>query len=409
MENSKNNTPKKLMNINFLLLWQGQLVSALGDVFYEIALGFWVLTVTGSTALMGTLMAASAIPRVILSPFAGVWVDRLNRKWILVSMDIIRGIAVVFVGIAALFGWIKLWMVFAAGIIIGFGAAFFSPAVNSVIPDLVNREKTVSANSLISMTQTGSNIVGSTAGGFLYTVLGAPLLFLINGLSYLFSAFTEIFIQIPRIHHPEEKKHFWQDMKDGLKFAWNIKGLRLLFIAAGFLNFFAFIGFILILPLFQRNTLLGPEKYGIVMAGMTTGMFLGMLFTAVIHISPSKRFFFFSASAILMAVFWALFPLWDNVILMIALVFAGGFFNSIVNVLISSIIQLTVPQNMRGKVFGFLNTLSQSLTPIAMAIGGVLGEFFPIKYVISLSFVIIGVLCIPLLFSKSLKDFISYE
>jgi DHA3 family macrolide efflux protein-like MFS transporter len=61
----------RFLNKNIVLLWQGQLVSALGDVSYDIALGFWVMAVTGSTALMGTLMAASAIPRIVLSPFAG--------------------------------------------------------------------------------------------------------------------------------------------------------------------------------------------------------------------------------------------------------------------------------------------------------------------------------------------------
>ncbi|GBE28105.1 hypothetical protein BMS3Bbin03_02041 [bacterium BMS3Bbin03] len=87
-----------------------------------------------------------------------------------------------------------------------------------------------------------------------------------------------------------------------------------------------------------------------------------------------------------MSVFWALFPLWNNVILMIVLILAGGFFNSIVNVLTNSVVQLMVPQNMRVKVMGFLDTLSQSLTPIAMAVGGVLGEFFPnILYPLHLS------------------------
>lgn len=397
------------MNINFFLLWQGKLVSALGDVVYEIALGFWILKVTGSTALMGSLMAASAIPTVILSPFAGVWVDRLDRKWLIVAMDIMRGAAVVLVGVAAISGHLMVWMVFAAGIVIGLGAAFFNPAVNSVIPDLVEKEDNVRANSFISMTQTGSNIVGSTAGGFLYNLLGAPLMFLLNGISYLFSAFTEIFMSVPKVHHPEGKKHFWHDMKDGLGFAWSIKGLRLLFVIAGFLNFFAFVAIILVLPLFQKSPELGPVKYGIAMAGLTTGMFAGMLFTAIVHIAPEKRFFLFGLGLFSMSIFWALFPLWKDVLLMILLLFTGGFFNSIVNVLINSVIQLRVPQNMRGKVFGFLNTLSTSLTPIAMATGGILGEFFPIKYVISLSFLMIGIFSIPLVFSRSLKEFISYQ
>ena len=70
-ESVDNNEKTKVWNLNFFLLWQGQFVSAVGDVVYEIALGFWILAMTGSTALMGTLMAASTIPRVLLGPFAG--------------------------------------------------------------------------------------------------------------------------------------------------------------------------------------------------------------------------------------------------------------------------------------------------------------------------------------------------
>ena len=109
-------------------------MSAIGDVTYEIALGFWILAVTGSTGLMGTLMAASAVPRVLLSPFAGVLVDRSSRKWLIVVMDALRGAAVVLVGVAAYAGVVQVWMVFAAGVIIGLCAAFFNPAISSTIP-----------------------------------------------------------------------------------------------------------------------------------------------------------------------------------------------------------------------------------------------------------------------------------
>lgn len=391
----------------FLLLWQGQLVSAFGDVAYEIALGFWVLAVTGSTALMGSLMAASAVPRVILSPFAGVWVDRLDRKWILVTADFIRGLAVVLVALTAYFGTIKIWMVFVAGIIIGIGAAFFNPAVSSIIPDIVIKDKLVRANSLISMTYTGSNIVGSTAGGFLYVILGAPLMFMVNGISYIFSSITEIFIKVPSVHHPGGKKRFFEDMKEGLIFTARVKGLGLLFVVAAFLNFFAHVAFILILPLFQRTESLGPAMYGIVMAALTAGMFAGMIFTAVYNIKEDKRFGYLIISLLLMSASWGFFPIKINVILMSVLIFTGGFFNSIINVLIYSIIQISVPQNMLGKVMGFLNTLSLSLTPIAMASGGVLGEFFSIKVIISLSFFIMGIVSFPLVFSKSLRHFIT--
>ncbi|MCK5157214.1 MAG: MFS transporter, partial [Spirochaetales bacterium] len=111
--------PEKLWNKNFLLLWQGGLVSLLGDMLYELALGFWILAVTGSTGLMGTLMAVSMIPRVLISPFAGVVADRHNRKRIIILMDLLRGIFVTTVGVTAIMGNLEVWMVFAAGILLG--------------------------------------------------------------------------------------------------------------------------------------------------------------------------------------------------------------------------------------------------------------------------------------------------
>ena len=162
---------------DFLLLWQGQFVSAIGDAAYEIALGFWVLYTTGSTGMMGLLMASTMLPRVLLSPFAGIWVDRLDRKWLLVLMDTARGVAVLLVGVTAFKGHLELWMAFAAGLVIGAGGAFFNPSIGSILPDLVEKDQLVKANSFFSMIRAGSGVFGNSAGGFLLTALGAPLMF----------------------------------------------------------------------------------------------------------------------------------------------------------------------------------------------------------------------------------------
>ncbi|MBD3168109.1 MAG: MFS transporter [candidate division Zixibacteria bacterium] len=399
----------RLWNKNSILLWQGLLVSAVGSVVYEIALGFWVLAVTGSTALMGTLMAASAAPRIILSPFAGVLVDRSDRRWILVIMDFIRGVAVVGVAIAAYAGTIEIWMVFAAGVVIGVCGAFFQPAVGSAIPDLVPKTKIVQANSFFGMIHSFSGIIGNSAGGFLYALLGAPLMFLVNGISYIFSAVTELFISIPRIPARAVKVTFWDDLKSGLRFAWDIAGLRFLLIAAAILNFFAIIGVVLLLPLFEKYAHLGPEKYGIMMGLFTGGLVAGMSVTSSLNIQPDKRFFLLAVSAIVNSVAMSLLPLYLNILYMSALVFVAGFGNAIINVFISATIQLTVPQDMRGKVFGLIGTIAGGLTPVAMALGGLLAEFIPVRVVIFSGFAITGISFIPLLLQKPFRDFINFN
>jgi DHA3 family macrolide efflux protein-like MFS transporter len=406
----------KLWTFNFFLLWQGQLVSALGDVVYEIALGFWVLAVTGSTGLMGTLMAASALPRIVISPFAGVIVDRCNRRNMLVLMDLVRGIVVTAVGIAALLGFVKIWMVFIAGVTLGICAAFFNPTVSSMIPDIVSRDKLIQANSALNMVNTGTNVLANPVGGFMYQLLGAPIMFLTNGISYLFSAFTEIFIKVPKIERKVRVEDamqstgdsYKQDLKEGFKFVWRFKGLRYLIIAAAGLNFLANMGIVLILPLFQRAEGLGAGKYGVAIALLTGGMFTGMGLTSIVKIPYEKRLNIFVVSSVIFSMAFAVFPMF-NFKYMLGLLFIAGFFNAIVNTFISASLQLTVPQDMRGKVFSIMNTVCGGLVPISMAVGGILAEFIAIKYIILTCFLLSGIGMVPLGFTKSFKRFINFN
>jgi len=399
----------RVWNRDFLLLWQGQMVSALGDTVYEIALGFWVLAETGSTALMGTLMAATALPRILVAPFAGVVVDRSDRRGLAIAMDIIRGLFIVLVALAAYAGVARIWMVFAAGIAIGACGAFFGPAVTSALPDIVPRSGIIRANSAFNIIYTGSGILGNAGGGFLYQFLGAPLMFLLNGLSYIVSAISLLFIRIPKIVRPRVRPAFFTEMKQGLAFVWRIGGLRFLFTVALVLNFFATIGIVLLMPLFQRTAGLGPERYGVTLALFTGGLFVGFLLGATLRIPPQRRFALFLACGFTTSVCFAAFPLVGNWYIMLALVLVGGVVNAILNNYISAIVQLIVPQDMRGKVFSLLGAISQAATPLAMALGGVLGQFLPLRYVISGSFVVMLLAFVPLLFSRSFRRFINFD
>jgi MFS family permease len=399
----------RVWNRDFLLLWQGQMVSALGDTVYEIALGFWVLARTGSTALMGTLMAATTLPRILVAPFAGVVVDRSDRRGLAIAMDIIRGLLIVLVALAAYAGIARVWMVFAAGIAIGACGAFFGPAVTSALPDIVPRSGIIQANSAFNIIYTGSGIVGNAGGGFLYQLLGAPLMFLLNGLSYIVSAASLLFIRIPRIVRERVRPAFFAEMRQGLSFVWGIRGLRFLFLCALALNFFATIGIVLFLPLFQRTAGLGPERYGVTMALFMGGLFLGFLLGATLRIEPRRRFAVFFACGIVMSLCLAAFPLIGNWYLMLGLMLVGGLVNAVLNNYIGAIVQLIVPQDMRGKVFSLLGAISQAATPLGMALGGVLGQFLPLRHVISGSFVVMLLCFIPLLFSDSFRRFINFD
>lgn len=378
--------PKRLWNLNFLLLMQGQFVSALGDVAYGIALGFWVLEKTGSTALMGTLMAASSLPRIIIAPFAGVVVDRSSRKWMILAMDAIRGVFVVLVALAAYAGIMQVWMVFAAGIIISVGSAFFGPAVGSALPDIVPKKDLIKANSVFAMFMTGSGMAGSAAGGFTYALLGAPLMFLANGISYLVSATAMLPVRIPKVEHAPGEFGFFRDLKAGLAFVWRYRGIRNMVALAALINFFASMGFMLLLPLFQKTPGLGSGPYGVVMAGLTGGMFAGYLATSVLKIPHDKRFRVFYVLGLVSMATAAAVPafIWFPLMFGLLVVFGAG--NAVINSLINASTQAAVPSDMRGKVFSLIGTVAGGLTPIAYAVGGVLAEIVPVRILISGAF-----------------------
>ncbi|MCK4258112.1 MAG: MFS transporter [Halanaerobiales bacterium] len=234
-------------------------------------------------------------------------------------------------------------------------------------------------------------------------------MFLLNGISYIFSAFTELFIKVPKTVKPKKQVHFVEELKEGMFFVWNFKGLRYLLSIAGFINFFGNIALILWLPYFQQSENIGPVKYGIFMACLTMGMFLGMLFTTVINISPSKRLLIYVVGNIISSLCYASWILFNNFIIVLVLIFIGGLSNSIYNVFVTSTIQINVPQNMRGKVFGLMGTLFQGLTPIAMALGGILAGFISIKLINFVCYISSLLLIIPLVFNSSFRSFINFD
>ena len=176
-----------------------------------------------------------------------------------------------------------------------------------------------------------------------------------------------------------------------------------------FLNFFATIGFILILPFFQQSESLGPARYGIFMGVSAAGSLLGMIFVSVKKILPEKRFNWFVGSLIFFTFLYVFIPLFPIFPLMLVIAVICGIFNSIVNILLQTVMQLTIDPDKRGKVFSLLSMLLSGLMPVAMALGGWLGEFLPIQWVIAGSMMLCGIPGLFLLPSKEFRKFISFN
>ncbi len=409
MENTVILKGDKLWNKNFFLLWQGQLVSCLGDALYSLALGFWVLDKTGSSAIMGMLMAAVSIPRIILGPFAGVLVDRFDRKKLILLGDFIRGIGMLFIGYAAYNNFLEVWMVMIVGVICGICSAFFNPAISSVIPDLVSSDNIVKANSAQQMATSTTNLLGSMSGGFFYSILGASFMFIFNGISYIVSTITELFIDIPKVERKDTKVTLKEDFKEGIKFSFGFKGLVILLSVAFALNFLYAMSFLLIRPLFLMEESLGVERFGVILAFQSVGMIVGSIILTKVTIRAKDRSKVMLPSLFLQSVCFFLGLLVNNFYIMCICFFVGSLLNTVSNTVSMSSMMVVIPQDMRGKVMSIVFTISMGIHPIGTLVGGVLGDIFYPRTIMIGCFLIGIIGSIPILFNKSTKKVLNYD
>lgn len=404
----------KLWNRNFFLLWQGQLTSELGIGVFNAIMGFWVLDITGSLAMMGTILACQALPRVLLGPFAGAFSDRHSRKWIIVLTDLIRGLLFGGVGLSAIimtranmpFPSILLYPV---TVISGIMSAFFSPAIVSVIPDIVPVNKLTKANSLRALSQAISNLAGFAGGGVLYSVLKGPSIVLFTGCAFVFSAITEVFISIPKTHRNIEKKNIMLEMWEGMKYTFRQKGIRTLITIGMFMNFFVNVGITLLSPLFKQEPGYGEAMYGAVMATMMCGQLVGMALVSLVKNRAKERARLFYIAVI--ALIGAMIPvgLVFNVYIMFPLALIIGTAVSIMTILLYTLLQITVHPDNRGRVFGIMSTAFEGLIPVAMAISGFAAELTGIRYAILGSFSCAGIVLLFALVDRPFGVFLRSE
>ncbi|MDI9441533.1 MAG: MFS transporter [Firmicutes bacterium] len=404
------------INRDFGLLFWGRLVSQIGDGIHYFALTWLVLEMTGSGTALGTLLFASSIPGVILAPFTGVLADLWDRKKIVVSMDIVRGLILLI--LAAIFkaGSLTLPILYGATVLSSLCGVLFGPAISAAIPGLVKKEELIKANSLNNFSRAATMIIGPVLGAFLLGATGYFGVFLLNGIAFLFSAFSETFIRFPKVVRDEgngEKLHptrqFVFSFKEGFTYIWQNGGLRAIILFALVLNFLAAPLYNVVFPYFGKEVLgLTAEQYGTVQASMPVGYLVGTLLVGFLASKFGKGNLFSrgimgqGAMVILIGLF-ALPSVYSaasysvTMAFLIVNVFISGILNTSVNVPLQVLLQETVPDNYRGRVYGLIDSMGQMLVPISMAVSGVLvdavslsGLMITVGFVVTVIGVVIG-------------------
>ncbi|MCB2211582.1 MFS transporter [bacterium] len=184
-------------NRNLSLLWAGQVVSMSGDSIYQIALLWLALELTASKAITGLVAMSSYLPTILLALVAGVVADRANRRRVMLIADAVRAIAIFGIPLASLLGFLSPWVLVINAFVIASAAAFFNPAKDAIIPQLVPPSGLLRANSLIQTSWQLALLMGPAIAGGLLTLMGLIPLFAFDAGAY-FLSFVTIWLLRPK-------------------------------------------------------------------------------------------------------------------------------------------------------------------------------------------------------------------
>ncbi len=399
-------TAKKMWNKNFILLLQGNGFSVFGDILYSIAISFWVYDRTGSTAIMGIMASISMFVTMFGSPIAGAIVDRSHRKSIIVMMDFIRGLVMFLVAYFAFQENLSVIMVMLTAFVAAFCHLFFAPAIQTVLVDIIPNKDLMRGQSLNGGLMSLLGLTGRAFSGLLLTVFGVPLMILLNGVSFVISAFSELFIDIPATKKAGTPIHVRQiaaDIKEGAKAAYQDKSLRFLMSGALLLNFLVSGMFSIMLP-FVYSKGFDIVQYGYLMSVFSLAGVVSMTVTGIVQFSYKQRYRIMAAGFIFGNVFFIAGYLMTDFYLLAFLFFVANALNTMANAVLNSVLILAIPADKRGMIIGFVMTASTGGVAISSLMYGFFAEFVPMTVlaIIGLSLAAIPMLWLTL--DKRMKD-----
>ncbi|MBR2933102.1 MAG: MFS transporter [Clostridia bacterium] len=381
---------KKLWNKNFILLLQGSAVSIIGDLMYSVAIGYWVYQKTGSNGLMGTMSSISMFVTMLLSPFSGTIVDRLNRKWVLVIGDMLQGIIMLTVGVFAFLDKLNVVGVLIAAFLAALGGVFYSPASNTVLVDIIPGDEIQRGQSLFSGVNTSINLVGTAFSGAVVALLGVPLIIIINGASNIYAAVSELFVSVPKTVKQGQKvtiKSILADTKTALKTIFKDKCLKIFIPCAIIINFLSAGAFALILP-FTIEKGFALEQYGLLMSICTVGALIAVVLLGAIKFSPKARYLILAITFPLGEIFMLTAYLQTEFALTCVFGLLGMLTNTAGNTVFNAAMMVAIPKDSRGAILGFVSSASVGGSALSALAYGFLGEIFPLETVFSVGCVL---------------------
>lgn len=404
-----NNTPSERHGLwhhpDFLKLWGGQTISALGSHITDGGLPLLaVITLKANASQMGLLSALGGIPVLLFSLAAGVWVDRLRRRPLMIAADVGRALVLATIPLAASLGRLSIGQIYVVIMLTGLLTVIFNTAYRSYLPALVEQEHIVEGNSKLSLSESAAEVVGPGLTGFLVQTITAPLAILFDALSFLVSVVTLGAIRKPEPPPlaEEERQPLLQEAAAGLGMIASQPVLRTLTVVEAVRNFFgSFIGVLYALYAI-RILAITPFWMGVSIGVGGASSLIGALLAerAVRRLGLGRAMvsaIWFDLLFLLIIPLAGSFPPFGLALLILAQ--TGDIFGTIYAINAISLRQAISPPRFLGRVNASMELVIAGVGPLGALLGGVLGDKIGVQPTLFIAVAGIGIGAVWLLFS----------
>ena len=369
---------------NVRWLFAGQLISQVGEGVSKVALLWFVYAMTESALKMSLIGVVQTVPPLVLGPFAGVLLDRLEKRRAMMVIDLVRTGLLASIPILYLFDLLTLPWLYVLVFVIAVFSMAFGPALNATLPLIVKKEQLTGVNALMQSAMTIGQLLGPALSGILIAAIGAQNALYVNAAGFFISALTKIPLRLPHVRAHRTSQNVWmqaaKDLRDGIRFVFVKQRLLFLLMIVASIFMLGSTAFVYLLPVIGDRLL---HVGAVALGGLWSALGLGILATTVWLIwKPQQtvctRVWMIAVAAAIASGAVPGLLMSESVWLAAALIVAIGATSGLITPLVSASLQEKTPKDLMARVFGLFNTGTMVSSMIGMtAFGWIADRFGP--------------------------------
>jgi MFS family permease len=379
-----------MRNVDFLhlvrdrgtfLLWFGQTVSRIGNLIYEVAIGYTVYSLFGSPLDVGVVLSCFTVSQLVTLAVGGTLVDWFSRKNVILVSDLVAGGMTLALVLALWTGGATLSLFCLVSASLGVISAFHLPAYKAIVPEIVEKNRLASFNRFLGVSNSVTRVIGPAVGGGVLAWFGSLGSFFLDFLTFLVAFVSMVFTPVcfPLVRKDGTKRSLSADVKDGFAHAWKTRWLRDLIVSSGLVNFLALAPFSALLPVMVASENLSAYTIGVVLTAQGVGAVLSNLFLFRLKRNQSCKTVYMLSLLIGLGI--AAAGVARHILLLIAAGFLTelGFSSSTVR---QTLMQDRIPLELQGRIFSLDMLVSFTLLPLAYSLAGMLATSLGTRNVI---------------------------